>query len=116
MKTFFKSFVYAWNGVVDGVANGRNMKSHFLSAVIVVLAGLFTGLTIMEWCIVILLIGGMMALELMNTAVEYVVDLVTLEFHPLAKKAKDVAAGSVLIYAIISAIVGFMIFLPKWFG
>ncbi|PIC65493.1 UDP kinase [Sporosarcina sp. P13] len=116
MNRFFKSFVYAWAGLVDGLANGRNMKSHALSAIIVIVAGVLTGLSITEWCIVILLIGGMMALELMNTAVEYVVDLVTLDFHPLAKKAKDIAAGSVLIFAIASAIIGCIIFLPKWFG
>ncbi|MDV6377940.1 diacylglycerol kinase family protein [Sporosarcina sp. GW1-11] len=116
MKIFFKSFVYAWTGIADGFANGRNMKSHAISAIIVIVAGILTGLSVSEWCIIILLMGGVMALELMNTAVEYVVDLVTLDFHPLAKKAKDIAAGSVLIFAIASAVIGCVIFLPKWFG
>lgn len=116
MKTFLKSFVYAGEGIVDGFMEGRNMKSHVLSAVIVLIAGLLTGLSSIEWMLIAILISGMMALELMNTAVEYVVDLVTTEFHPLAKKAKDIAAGSVLVFAIASAIVGCMIFFPKWFG
>jgi len=116
MKRFLKSFVYAWEGILDGFAHGRNMKFHGLSAMIVVIAGLFTGLSQIEWMIIFIVIAGMMALELMNTAVEYVVDLVTTEFHPLAKKAKDIAAGSVLVYAIASAIVGCIIFFPKWFG
>ena len=116
MKTFLKSFVHAGEGIVDGFMEGRNMKSHVLSAIIVLLAGWLTGLSQLEWMLIVMIIAGMMALELMNTAVEYVVDLVTTEFHPLAKKAKDVAAGSVLIYAIASAVVGCMIFFPKWFG
>ncbi len=116
MKTFLKSFVYAGEGIIDGFIEGRNMKSHVLSAILVLIAGWLTGLSQMEWMLIIILIAGMMALELMNTAVEYVVDLVTTDVHPLAKKAKDVAAGSVLIFAIASAIVGCMIFFPKWFG
>lgn len=115
MKSFFQSFVYAWTGIVDGMS-GRNMKIHVVAAFLVILAGLLTGLSITEWCIISLVISGMLALELMNSAVEYVVDLVTLEFHPLAKKAKDIAAGSVLVFAIASAVIGLLIFLPKWFG
>ncbi|WP_301108144.1 diacylglycerol kinase family protein [Sporosarcina sp.] len=110
------AFVYAWDGILDGFAKGRNMKSHGLSAVVVIIAGWLTGLSLIEWLIIILLIGGVMALELMNTAVEYVVDLVTSEHHPLAKKAKDIAAGSVLIFALASAVIGCLIFFPKWFG
>ena len=116
MKTFLKSFVYAGEGIIDGIMEGPNIRSHVLSAVIVLVAGWLTGLSQIEWMLIIILIAGMIALELMNTAVEYAVDLVTTEFHPLAKKAKDIAAGSVLIYAIASAIVGSMIFFPKWFG
>jgi len=60
-------------------------------------------------------ICGVLALELVNTAVERVVDLVTKEFQPLAKQAKDVAAGAVLLYAILSVVIGCIIFLPKMF-
>lgn len=69
-----------------------------------------------EWSIVVLLIGGMLALEMMNAAIERVVDLVTLENHPLAKHAKDLAAGAVLVYAISSVVIGLIIFVPKWFN
>ncbi|PIC72078.1 UDP kinase [Sporosarcina sp. P16b] len=116
MQKFLKSFLYAWQGIKDGFRQGRNMKSHGLSAMIVLIAGWFTGLSQTEWMIIFIVIAGVMALELMNTAVEYVVDLVTTEFHPLAKKAKDIAAGSVFVFAIASAIVGCIIFFPKWFG
>ncbi len=91
------------------------MQVHMLAAVIVVLAGVLTGLGRMEWMLVIVLIGGMLALELVNSALERTVDLVTEERHPLAKQAKDMAAGAVLVFAVTSAIIGLLIFLPKWF-
>lgn len=78
-------------------------------------AGLVTGLSLLEWMVVIVLIGGMLALEMFNSAIERVVDLATSELHPLAKQAKDMAAGAVLVFAVASAIIGLLIFLPKWF-
>ena len=70
----------------------------------------------MEWFIVLILIGGMLSLELVNAAIERVVDLTTTEWHPLAKQAKDLSAGAVLIYAIVSALIGLLLFIPKWFN
>lgn len=70
----------------------------------------------MEWFIVLILIGGMLSLELVNAAIERVVDLTTTEWHPLAKQAKDLSAGAVLIYAIVSALIGMLLFIPKWFN
>ncbi|MHC8517088.1 diacylglycerol kinase family protein [Sporosarcina sp. ITBMC105] len=116
MVRFLKSFYYAINGVLHGFRFERNMQFHLLAAIIVCLAGALTGLSTTEWMIIILLIGGMMALELMNTAIERTVDLVTKDIHPLAKQAKDVAAGAVLLFAIASAVIGLIIFIPKWFG
>ena len=73
------------------------------------------GFTLIELMVVIVLIGGMLALEMFNSAIERVVDLATSELHPLAKQAKDMAAGAVLVFAVASAIIGLLIFLPKWF-
>lgn len=114
MRKFFKAFVYAWNGIVHGVKRERNLKFHVLATVIVIIAGVLTKLTRMEWFIVLMLIGGMLALEMMNSAIERVVDLITSKRHPLAQQAKDLAAGAVLVYAIISAVIGLLIFVPKW--
>lgn len=100
---------------MEAVKREQNMRLHVLAAFVVVVAGLVTGLSYSEWMLVIVLIGGMMALELMNTAIERVVDLVTPELHPLAKQAKDMAAGAVLVFAAASAIIGVLLFLPKWF-
>lgn len=116
MREFMQSFVFAWNGILHGILAERNTKLHLLATIIVILAGILTGLSQYEWFIVVILICGMIALELMNSAVERVVDLITDVHHPLAKQAKDLAAGAVLIYAIGSAIIGLIIFLPKWFN
>ncbi|WP_342505223.1 diacylglycerol kinase family protein [Sporosarcina sp. FSL K6-2383] len=116
MRKFFKAFDYASSGILYGIKAERNLKFHLVAAAVVSVAGLFTRLSAMEWCIVLLLVGGMLALEMMNAAIERVVDLITLEIHPLAKQAKDLAAGAVLVYAIISVIIGLIIFVPKWFN
>ena len=99
-----KSFGYAFEGIFTCIRKERNMKIHCAMAVLVVIAGIILKLSPVEWCICLGLFGLVMALELVNTAVESVVDLVTSEYKPLAKIAKDTAAGAVLIAAIMAAI------------
>ena len=108
-----KSFGYAFAGIFAVVTKERNMKIHCASVVCVVIAGLVFHISPIEWCICLTLFGLVMALEMVNTAVEAVVDLVTEERKPLAKLAKDAAAGAVLIAAIMAAIAGMIIFIPK---
>lgn len=115
LSKFFKSFRFAAQGIAAAVRKEQNIRFHILAAVVVAISGWLTGLTETEWLIVILLIGGMMALELVNTAIERVVDLASPAVHPLAKQAKDMAAGAVLVFAAASAIIGLLLFLPKWF-
>lgn len=91
------------------------MRIHFISALIVIIAALLTGLTIGEWLIIIMAITLVIGTEMINTAIETLVDLASPDIHPLAKQAKDVAAGAVLVFAIASVIIGLLIFLPKWF-
>lgn len=113
---FLKSFYYAWQGIVYGAKKETNFKFHLTAAIIVCIAAFYFSISKMEWLFVLTAISGMLVLELINTAIEKVVDLVTGEYHPLAKTAKDLAAGAVLVYAIFSAIVGLIIFLPKiWY-
>ena len=88
------------------------MKIHCLAIIFVTLAGTLFQITATQWCICLLLFALVAALELVNTAIEAVVDLVTEEKKPLAKIAKDTAAGAVLCAAIISVIIGCIIFLP----
>jgi undecaprenol kinase len=114
MQNFMKSFRYAFEGIIHAVKTERNFKFHLIAAVIVITTGLLSDLTYTEWFIVLVLIGGVLSLELLNSAIERVVNLVTMERMPLAKQAKDLAAGAVLIFAIMSAIIGLLIFIPKW--
>ena len=108
-----KSFGYAFEGILTGIRQERNMKIHCVAIILVTAAGTLFQITAVEWCICLLLFGLVAGLELVNTAVEAVVDLVTEERKPLAKIAKDTAAGAVLIAAIMAAIAGIIIFLPK---
>ena len=110
-----ESFGYAFEGIWTGIRKERNMKIHCLAIILVTLAGTLFQITAVEWCICLLLFALVASLELVNTAVEAVVDLVTEEKKPLAKIAKDTAAGAVLFAAIISAFVGCIIFLPYVF-
>jgi undecaprenol kinase len=114
-RGLLRPFTFAIVGILHAIRNERNMKIHAVVAVIVIILGLFYQLSAIEWMLIVFAIGGMLSLELMNTAIERVVDLVTKDFHPLAKQAKDVAAGAVFIYAILSVLIGCIIFLPKIF-
>lgn len=108
-----RSFSYAISGFKHSVRTEKNMQIHLFATVLVLVASVVFAISVTEWLFVFLAIGGVLALELMNTALERVVDLTTGEHHPLAKQAKDAAAGAVFLYAIIAVIIGMMIFLPK---
>ncbi len=112
---FFNGFKYAFNGVVAGT-EGRNMKVHLLVTFFVIVFGLSVDLANFEWVIVGILIALVISAELMNTAIEELADLIrdheSLEYQA-TKKARDLAAGSVLVLAAMAAIIGFFIFIPK---
>lgn len=109
----YKSFRYAFEGIFTGIEKERNMKIHCLAMLCVVVLGFWVKISVLEWCLCLILFGLILSLELVNTAIEAVVDLVTEERKPLAKLSKDVAAGAVLIAAIMAAGVGIIIFFPK---
>ena len=109
----YKSFGYAFEGIFTGIRKERNMKIHCCAMLGVICAGMFFQISILEWCICLVLFGLILSLELVNTAVEAVVDLVTEDKKMLAKIAKDTAAGAVLIAAIMAAIAGCIIFIPR---
>ena len=107
------SFSYAFRGIYDGIRNERNMMIHYSAVVLVIVFGITLKLSVTEWSICLILCALVISLELVNTAIEAVVDLVTDEYLELARLAKDTAAGAVLVAAITAAIVGGMIFFPK---
>lgn len=112
-SAFISSFRYAFEGIAEGLRTERNMVVHFAVMSMVVVFGVVFGLSKTEWMICVLLFGLVFMAELLNTAVETVVDMITTEYAPRAKLAKDTAAGAVLTISIAAGIVGLMIFLPK---
>jgi diacylglycerol kinase len=113
MKKRIQSFGYAGRGIRLVFSSEANMKIHILIAVLVVICGFYFNISVSEWVFCLLCIGLVFSAEMINTAIENVVDLASPEHHELAGKAKDIAAGAVLICAIISVIIGLLIFIPK---
>ncbi len=109
-----KSFGYALQGMRILFATQANAQIHLLALVLVTAAGFWSHLSRLEWCVLLLTFGAVLMAEAMNTALEFLTDLVSPEYHPLAGKAKDVAAGAVLLMAMAAIGVGLLIFLPKW--
>ena len=110
MLEFIKSFLYAFKGIRASLEEQRNLKVQSLVAIVTTGAGFYFGITSIEWCFVLIMIGTVIGLEMINTAIEDLVDLVTTEWKPLAGKIKDMAAGAVLVVSIIAVIVGVIIF------
>lgn len=107
------SFTYAIQGLCYALKTERNFQIHLIAAVIVSVWGFAFQLNKVEWLFVLICIFGMFSLELLNSAIERAVDLATEEIRPLAKQAKDLAAGAVLVFAIMTVVIGVIIFLPK---
>lgn len=112
-KKLRNSFKYAFEGVHRELKEEQNLKIHILIMILVIIAGFILRISPIEWIICIILFGFVIALELINTAIELTVDLAMPEIHPKAKAAKDIAAAAVLVSAFCSVIVGLIIFLPK---
>lgn len=111
MKRLLSSFKFAIEGLFHVVKNERNMQIHLTIACIVLFLAYFFSVSKLEWFIIVLCIGMVVCLEIVNSAIERTVDLVTDEQKPLAKQAKDAAAAAVFVFAIISVIIGLIIFI-----
>lgn len=107
------SFYYAFQGIKVNILNERNLAIHFSVMLLVIILGFIFKISVTEWLICILLFGFVITLELMNTAIETAIDICMPEINPKAKLAKDTAAGAVLVVAIVSVIIGIIIFVPK---
>ena len=109
MLQFFKSFIYAFNGIKLSLRQ-RNIKIHIVCALFAIILGVSLNINFSDWCIILICIGIVLSLEMINTAIEYLVDLVEPNQNPIAGKIKDLSAGAVLIFSGISAVIGIMIF------
>lgn len=113
VRKLVDSFNYAINGILDSLRTQRNMKIHFAVTVFVLISCLLFDISKIEFLILSITISIVIAAELINTAVESVVDLAANYYHPLAKIAKNAAAGAVLITAVNAVVVGYIIFWDK---
>lgn len=109
-KNHLDSFRYAIEGIVHVFRTQRHMRFHFFILVLALLAGVLYDLDSAKLAILFVVVSSVLVAEMFNTAVESVVDMVTQAYHPLAKLAKDIAAGAVLITAITAAVVGVILF------
>ena len=112
-RNLIEKFNNAVNGIIYALKTELNLKIHFVIATIVIIVSLFFDFSRIEFLILFFSIAFVLMAELINTAVERTVDLITEDFHPLARVAKDVAAGGVLISAINSLIVGYLLFFDR---
>jgi len=113
VRRLIDSLNYAFEGIIYALKTQRNMKIHFLVAIIVLVASLFFDLTRIEILILLLTISMVIVAEMINTSIESTIDLITDKYHIFAKIAKNVAAGAVLIAAINSIIVAYLIFFHR---
>jgi undecaprenol kinase/diacylglycerol kinase (ATP) len=114
-QSLLQAFQVAFKGIGHFFMNDRNGNIHLTITLLVSAAGYYFQISIIEWCIVLLCVALVFGLEMLNHAMEKLCDTVHPTQHPFIKVTKDVAAGAVLWSAIISVIIGLMIFLPKIF-
>jgi diacylglycerol kinase len=112
--TLVASFRYAFAGLWYLVRTQRNAQIHLALGMLAIGLGLVFGLERWEWVTLVLICALVLAAEGINTALEAVVDLASPNYHLLAKRAKDVAAGTVLLTALASLVVGALLFLPRF--
>lgn len=112
-RSIIDSFNYAVSGIILSIKTERNMLIHYIVAIGVLFASLFFDFSRMEFLILLFATTLVIVLELINTAIEKTIDMITKEYHPLARLAKDIAAGAVLISAINAFLVGYLLFFDR---
>jgi len=111
-----KSSTNAWRGVKIFVKSTHNAWMHFFFGGLAIYLGFILHISLVEWAVLVLVIGLVILAESINTAIEIDIDLTSPNYHPYARDTKDVAAGAVLISAMIACVIGLIIFLPKIFN
>ena len=113
-KRFLKSFKYSLDGLKYAYKNVQSMLVHLIVTIIAITLGILFKISNFEWIITIFLLSVTASLELLNTAIEAVCDMVTLEYNKLAKVAKDTASASVFFTSMLGAVSGLIIYVPKF--
>jgi len=113
-SSMIESFYHAFAGILQGLKEQRNLRIHFVLSAVVVFLGIFLHVDVISWLALTLSIGLVIGAELLNTAIEHVVDLTSGgHYHPAARKAKDTAAAAVLVAALAALAVGTIVFAPR---
>lgn len=113
-RDLVSSLEFALTGILTAFKEERNMRKHAVTALVVILAGFVFQVSCIEWLFLLMSIFLVVAFEIINSAIENVVDLAShYHFSMLAKKAKDMAAGAVLVVSLLAAVIGALIFLPR---
>ena len=113
---FIAGFGYAFRGLWYALRTQRNARVHVSIAILAILLGIVLRISAVEFAMVFVAITGVFLAEMFNTVFEICVDLASPEYHPLAKIAKDVAAGAVLLSAMLSVVIGLFVFVPHLWG
>lgn len=113
LRKRLKSFRYAFNGIRLLIQNEHNAWIHCFATICVLIAGFIFELSTTEWIAILIIIGAVFSAEAINSSIEAISDFVSPEYNEAIKRTKDLAAGAVLIMAIIAVIVGIIIFIPK---
>ncbi|HEX5155352.1 MAG TPA: diacylglycerol kinase family protein [Parafilimonas sp.] len=108
-----KTFVNAFNGIQYFFKTERNGKIQLFVSFLVMLTGFYFRLSPTEWVFIFLCIGAVLAMEMLNSALEHLCNMVHHDYHPVIKIIKDVSAGAVLFTSVMSVLIGLVIFLPK---
>ncbi|ADL07684.1 diacylglycerol kinase [Thermosediminibacter oceani] len=112
-RTLLESFFYAVSGVLYSLKTQRNLRLHFFAAFLVMAASRYLGLNHLELAAVFFAVSLVIVTEMINTAVETTVDMITETYHPLARISKNVAAGAVLVAALNAVVIGYLIFFNR---
>lgn len=115
LSKLIKSFTYAFSGIKQSYIHEQNLTVHTIIMIIAIIFGFIYNISNLEWIILVILFALVIGSELINTAIENLVDMITIDYSLKAKIVKDVAAGSVLVFALGALISGLIIFIPKIF-
>ena len=113
LKKRIKSFTYAFSGIIKSIKNEHNIRIHILLLIVAIIIAMMLKINYLEWCLLFIVIAMVITAELFNSAIEKLSDIVNPDWNKKVMLLKDYSAGAVLVTAIVSLIVGCLIFVPK---
>ena len=114
IKGILYNFVFSWQGLTYAYKHEKSMWIHAVLSIITIILGLFLNLRGIEWLIIMIVLGAILSIELLNTGIESVVDMVTHDYHELAKVAKDTGSAATFVASMIGIITILSIYIPKF--